>query len=394
MRGVLHSLNPMSRAQTDSDLTRPITDDELRADEFWSLRDISFELNRGECLGLIGHNGAGKSTLLKILNGLIRPDRGRITMRGRVAALIELNAGFNNLLTGRENIYNQAALLGFTNAELRKNFDSIVEFAEIGDFLDTPVQNYSSGMKVRLGFAISSQLVPDILIIDEVLAVGDTSFKFKCLNRMADIMKDAAVVFVSHSMQQIARAATQAMVLSNGRLVFNGKSVAEATKAYYDSQARVESKISGNGNAFISDGSILAGNDQREKLGSQIYYRNGDDVSLDLVIQLRKPLKSLLIQGLLWTEDLAPAVELVAVNSKGVIIDVDEGVLTLGVTLKIPPLNLNGGKYSISLSCVSPDHREVYFRHDAICTLSVTNPTVSHAALLHECKWFVRQFSC
>ena len=175
VQGVLHSLNPFSAGQQEQDLIRPVLDQELRRDEFWSLRDVSFEVRRGECLGLIGHNGAGKSTLLKILNGLIRPDRGRVTMRGRVGAMIELGAGFNPLLTGRENIYNQAALLGFTAAEVTTKFSDIVDFSEIEHAIDMPLQNYSSGMKIRLGFSVFAQLEPDILLIDEVLAVGTTA---------------------------------------------------------------------------------------------------------------------------------------------------------------------------------------------------------------------------
>src|SRR5210317_2241023 len=137
----------------------------LRPGEFWSVKDISFELKRGECLGLIGANGAGKSTLLKMLNGLIKPDQGRISMRGRVGALIELGAGFNPILTGRENIYVNGAVLGFTKEEISRKFDEIVEFAELDEFINTPVQNYSSGMKVRFGFAVAAQMEPDILLI-------------------------------------------------------------------------------------------------------------------------------------------------------------------------------------------------------------------------------------
>ena len=157
--------------------------DTLRKDEFWALKDINFELRRGECLGLIGHNGAGKSTLLKILNGLINPDHGKVTLRGRVGALIELGAGFNPVLSGRENIYNNGAVLGFTKAEIDNKVEAIIDFAEIREFIDMPVQNYSSGMKVRLGFAVAAQMEPDVLIIDEVLAVGDVAFKMKCYKR-------------------------------------------------------------------------------------------------------------------------------------------------------------------------------------------------------------------
>ena len=154
---------------------------ELRPDEFWAVQNVSFELNRGDCLGLIGRNGAGKSTLLKMLNGLLKPDTGRIEMHGRIGALIELGTGFNPILSGRENIYINGSLLGFTKAEIDQKFDAIVDFAEIGEFIDMPVQNYSSGMKVRLGFSVAAQMEPDVLLVDEVLAVGDMNFKLKCI---------------------------------------------------------------------------------------------------------------------------------------------------------------------------------------------------------------------
>lgn len=160
---------------------------DLRPKEFWAVKDINFTLRRGECIGLIGHNGAGKSTLLKILNGLYAPDKGQIVMKGKIGALIELGAGFNPILTGRENIYNNASLLGFTRKDVEEKLESIVEFSEIGEFIDMPIQNYSSGMKVRLGFAIASHLEPDILIIDEVLAVGDLGFVLKCFKKIDEL---------------------------------------------------------------------------------------------------------------------------------------------------------------------------------------------------------------
>jgi lipopolysaccharide transport system ATP-binding protein len=148
------------------------------------VNDVSFELKRGQCLGLIGRNGAGKSTLLKMLNGLIKPDKGRIEMRGRVAALIELGAGFNPILTGRENIYNNAAILGFKKKETDHLLGDIIAFSEMEEFIDTPVQYYSSGMKVRLSFAVAAFLKPDVLILDKVLAVGDAGFRIKSFNKM------------------------------------------------------------------------------------------------------------------------------------------------------------------------------------------------------------------
>ena len=197
------------------------------------MKDISFELRRGECLGLIGHNGAGKSTLLKILNGLINPDAGKVTIKGRVGALIELGAGFNPILSGRENIYNNGAILGFTRKEIDSKVEEIIDFAEIREFIDMPVQNYSSGMKVRLGFAVAAQMEPDVLIIDEVLAVGDLGFVLKCFKQIDTILPKTAIVFVSHSMPMVSRICNQIILMDKGKAIFQGDEVGKAIDKYY-----------------------------------------------------------------------------------------------------------------------------------------------------------------
>jgi lipopolysaccharide transport system ATP-binding protein len=200
-------------------------DGQLRQDEFWASKDISFELKRGECIGLIGHNGAGKTTLLRILNGLIKPDSGRVEMRGRVGALIALGAGFNPILTGRENIYINASVLGLSNREIGAKIDEIIDFADIGEFIDSPVQSYSSGMAVRLGFAIAAKTDPDILLLDEVLAVGDIAFQAKCFNTLAEFReKGTAFILVSHNMHQISRYADQVLYLKRGKISYIGAS--------------------------------------------------------------------------------------------------------------------------------------------------------------------------
>lgn len=194
----------------------------LRPGEFWAVRDVSFELRRGECLGLIGHNGAGKTTLLRMLNGLISPDGGSITMRGRVGALIALGAGFNPVLTGRENVYVNASILGLSARETDERIEEIIDFAGIGEFIDAPVQSYSSGMQVRLGFAVATALEPDVLILDEILAVGDASFRHRCYQRINRIMKNCAVILVSHSMEQIAAVARSVGFMDHGKFtLFN-----------------------------------------------------------------------------------------------------------------------------------------------------------------------------
>ncbi len=221
-----------------SDFSRAAArDEDLRPGEFYAVRDVSFELRRGECLGLIGHNGAGKTTLLKMLNGLIKPDAGRITMRGRVGALIALGAGFNPILTGRENIYINGSVLGLTKKEIDVKIDEIIDFAEIGEFIDTPVQNYSSGMQVRLGFAVATALDPDVLILDEVLAVGDAKFRNKCYNKIGKMHKNAATIFVSHSMDQVAQVCDRVLVMDHGRQIYSGD-LSEGV-AIYESLNRV-----------------------------------------------------------------------------------------------------------------------------------------------------------
>jgi ABC-type polysaccharide/polyol phosphate transport system ATPase subunit len=192
-------------------------------EEFWALKDISFEVSRGEVLGIIGKNGAGKSTILKILSRITDPTKGRITLRGRVASLLEVGTGFHPELTGRENIYLNGAILGMTRAEIRGKFDEIVAFAEVEKFLDTPVKHYSSGMYVRLAFAVAAHLEPEILIIDEVLAVGDAEFQKKCLGKMGEVShrEGRTVLFVSHNMAAIAELSSRAIFLESGSLVID-----------------------------------------------------------------------------------------------------------------------------------------------------------------------------
>jgi lipopolysaccharide transport system ATP-binding protein len=189
------------------------------AEEFWALRDISFELGRGEVLGVVGRNGAGKSTLLKLLSQITEPTDGEIRIRGRVASLLEVGTGFHPELTGRENVFLNGAVLGMTRREIRARFDQIVAFAEVEKFLDTPVKRYSSGMYVRLAFAVAAHLDPEILIVDEVLAVGDMQFQKKCMGKMEDVGKQGrTVLFVSHNMNVIESLCSRAILLDHGRL--------------------------------------------------------------------------------------------------------------------------------------------------------------------------------
>jgi lipopolysaccharide transport system ATP-binding protein len=206
--------------------------------ELWALRDVSFSLEEGETLGIVGNNGAGKSTLLKILSRITKPTGGTAELHGRVGSLLEVGTGFHNELTGRENIFLNGAILGMSRSEIEKQFDEIVAFSEIEKFLDTPVKHYSSGMYMRLAFSVAAHLDPEILIVDEVLAVGDTAFQKKCLNKMKDISKTGrTIIFVSHDLQAVSRLCSRLLWLKNGAVVRDGEAN-EIIGAYLHEQSQ------------------------------------------------------------------------------------------------------------------------------------------------------------
>jgi lipopolysaccharide transport system ATP-binding protein len=217
--------------------------------DFWALRDVSFDVKRGEVLGVIGHNGAGKSTLLKILSRITKPTLGEVRLKGRVGSLLEVGTGFHPELTGRENIFLNGAILGMRRHEIQRKFDQIVDFAEIEPFLDTPVKRYSSGMYVRLAFAVAAHLEPEILIVDEVLAVGDLSFQRKCMGRMREVGRSGStILFVSHNMPAIEALCTRALLLDHGKVAMDG-GVHELVQEYH----RRVLATHGDGGSTLSD---------------------------------------------------------------------------------------------------------------------------------------------
>ncbi|MBD2625501.1 ABC transporter ATP-binding protein [Trichormus variabilis] len=228
-------------------------------EEFWALNDVGFEVNQGDRVGIIGRNGAGKSTLLKILSRITEPTQGSIKIKGRVASLLEVGTGFHGELTGRENIFLNGAILGMSKVEITRKFDEIVDFAEVEKFLDTPVKRYSSGMYVRLAFAVAAHLEPEILIIDEVLAVGDSAFQQKCLGKMEEVgQQGRTVLFVSHNMATVKQLCTRALLLFQGTLVFQGNPtetisqyMQKITQEKSESDAKTYRHIKGDARAEI-----------------------------------------------------------------------------------------------------------------------------------------------
>jgi lipopolysaccharide transport system ATP-binding protein len=228
------------------------------AQELWALKDVSFEIKKGEAVGIIGRNGAGKSTLLKVLSRITEPTEGRVELNGRVASLLEVGTGFHNELTGRENIFLNGAILGMSRSEIRTKFDEIVDFSGVEKFLDTPVKKYSSGMYVRLAFAVAAHLDPEILVVDEVLAVGDAEFQKKCLGKMDEVSKKEGrtVLFVSHQMGMIAKLCNESLLLNNGKIVMKGET-ANVINGYLKGYDSAESYIADpdkvkNKSAYIS----------------------------------------------------------------------------------------------------------------------------------------------
>ena len=329
----------------------------LRDEEFWAVKDISFSLKRGECLGLIGRNGAGKSTLLKMLNGLIIPDEGSITMRGKIGALIELGAGFNPLLTGRENIYINGQLLGFTKAEIDNKLDDILGFAEIGKFIDSPVQNYSSGMKVRLGFGIAAQMEPDILIIDEVLAVGDLGFVLKCFNTIDNLLQNTAVVFVSHSMPQVSRICTSILLMEKGKVKYYDTDVSRGIDEYYadfsSNKQSCQVVFSRNDDAEFISMKLDAASGALKDDGKAVFGLNRlDDLHIITTIKVREAFPNPALSLTFHDKEQRPIA--VCINQEGLgkqnVVKTENGFNYFEAKLVVPRINLSKGLYSISLS--------------------------------------------
>lgn len=340
----------------------------LRRDEFWAVKDINFELRRGECLGLIGHNGAGKSTLLKILNGLINPDEGKVIIKGRVGALIELGAGFNPILTGRENIYNNGAVLGFTKKEIDSKVEEIIDFAEIRDFIDMPVQNYSSGMKVRLGFAVAAQMKPDVLIIDEVLAVGDLGFVLKCFKTIDTILPNTAIIFVSHTMPMISRICNQIILMEHGNAEFQGNDVGKAIDLYYSRFAQNESNI------VFDDGSLSL---EKIEICDAVYEKNipqlkwGDDLQLYFKLEAKLPVNSLDF-SIIVNDKEQRSVGVLQRNEES--LNQDPQNKTIEFKIIHEDLQFSKGLYSLSLAVRDKETKVPVLRINDLLTFQVLHP--------------------
>jgi homopolymeric O-antigen transport system ATP-binding protein len=352
----------------------------LRPDEFWAAKDISFELKRGECMGLIGHNGAGKTTLLRMLNGLIRPDQGRIEMRGKVGALIALGAGFNPILTGRENIYVNAAVLGKNKQYVDSRIDEIIDFAEIREFINAPVQTYSSGMNVRLGFAVAAILIePDILFLDEVLAVGDIGFAIKCLNAVRRIANKAAVIFVSHNMQQISWFSTRVMVMDHGMTIVDSPNPSEGIDQYYG-LVKHKQQISGTGEAEIFSVELIVNQEYVESVEPTIPH--GAEIGFRIKLHINSNKSGAIMQIYIMDEAMNPIVCMPVNNTEGKLNMFPSGVLE--VQMSMGTVELASGRYSITISVIDSETREALSRVQGLSPFRVISDKVHWGKLVRH----------
>ncbi len=322
-------------------------------EDFWALKDVSFEIKQGDVVGIIGRNGSGKSTLLKLLSRITSPTTGRITLRGRVASLLEVGTGFHPELTGRENIFLNGAILGMTRAEIRSKFDEIVAFAEVEKFLDTPVKRYSSGMYVRLAFAVAAHLEPEILIVDEVLAVGDVAFQKKCLGKMQDVATGGrTVLFVSHQMVTMQNLCQTAILLVQGRVAQVGP-VAEVVRHYLTEAAQLSEVTLDHRTDRQGTGAVrfagIAYKDSNDQPVRSLTCGAPATIELTLHTRATRPLRNVRV-ALGIDNDAAQRVLVLSSHLAGQdFAEVPSGIVRVHV--RIPSLSLTPGSYGFTLYC-------------------------------------------
>ena len=333
---------------------------ENRRETFWALKDISFEVKHGEVLGIIGRNGAGKSTLLKILSRITKPTSGRADIYGRVGSLLEVGTGFHPELTGRENVYLNGAVLGMTRRDIQKHFDEIVAFAEVEQFLDTPVKRYSSGMYMRLAFAVAAHLEPEVLVVDEVLAVGDAEFQKKCLGKMGDVAKSGrTVLFVSHNMGAMQQLCNRGIVLEHGKIAFEGeadRAIQHYTKANSDHYNKTElsDRLDRRGDGNLRFTSVEICDSKGNSIQSIL---SGDDIRIRVHYRCNQPSLKANV-NLAFNVYNAFGVLLTNLNTR----DVDKMELPIDTEgyfeCSWPHFNLRTGIYNCALFCEVNGHIE------------------------------------
>ncbi len=337
----------------------------LRKSEFWALNDININLSRGQILGVVGPNGSGKTTLLRILAGIYPPDIGSISIHGRTAALIALGAGFHPQLTGLENIYLKGTMIGMSKIEIAKKLDEIIEFSELGNFINTPVSNYSSGMRVRLGFSIATASNPDLLLLDEVLAVGDRQFKAKCFEKIDSITENAGAIFVTHNMNFVSRICTDIIVMEKGGIIFRGNNVSEGINHYNSIFQLNESSIVGKSSIKLKDFKFSGGVKTLDQDEQDHQFTYGDDINISISMALNanehEYKDSFTIRIVIVNSNFLPIIETI---SKPLNFSDSEKTILLNINFATP--ELSPGRYSVSVEILDSVTEKFIVRYNAI----------------------------
>lgn len=339
----------------------------LRTGEFWALQDINLKLHRGEAVGLIGPNGAGKTTFLRMINGLIRPDCGSLRVRGRIGAMIALGTGFNPLLSGRDNIYLSASIQGLSPRDTRARLAEIIDFAELGDFIDSPVRSYSSGMVVRLGFSVAAHLYPDILLIDEVLAVGDVRFRMRCFQHLQKLLNDGtSMIFVTHNLLDLYRVATRGVTFNKGRIVCNA-TVSEAARTY--DRLMLEKRLTGPNDspAAISAVSIKDGS------GATDCFSTGSEITVNVQIDAREMVSHARVI-IAFEAAVLGEVASTSNGQTGTTVCLRPG--SNEVRLKVHNFPFLEGSYQVSVSLYGPAVEDFFDRWIGAVGFSVAGPAI------------------
>lgn len=361
---IYNSLRDLIPAMTGRFLKR-FGSQKLEREEFWALKDVSFEVARGEAVGIIGSNGAGKSTMLKLLSGIMKPTSGTLTVNGKLSALIEVGAGFHQDLTGRENIYLNGVILGMSRNDIKLKFDQIVEFSGLADFIDTPVKRYSSGMFARLGFSVAAHVDPDILLVDEVLSVGDYVFQKKCVARMNEIMREGTtVIFVSHNLRAITDLCHRCVLLDHGTVLSVGPTN-EIVRSYM-------TVVSGDRKNGADSTATITSVSLRNAEGPAVTFQAGERAWVDIVVTATRP-----------AEKMAVVLELKDDSYYGVFNTSTERLGLAPVSLKAGDtyrctfelqLHLSAGAFHFDVTLYRYDHQKTYDTWSAAATIFIKSP--------------------
>jgi lipopolysaccharide transport system ATP-binding protein len=359
---------------------------ELRPSEFWAVNHVDLEVKRGQVLGIIGHNGCGKTTLLRLIAGIYPPDDGLVWVRGKVAALISLGVGFHPYLTGRENIFLNGTLLGIERAEIEEKLDEIIAFSELEEFINSPVATYSSGMRVRLGFSIAIAIEPDILLLDEILAVGDRTFKAKSYKMIAELSERTASILITHNMQMVSRICSNIIVMERGRFVFKSDNVGEGIEYYQQSQAISEQGVSGKGLIELKEFLISADSNHYSEW---VQLHTTDVLRVKFKASMADLTPEVVSRILIYDSDFNIVGE---TFSSGEMFS-DRQRSDYEVDVLLPSISLRAGSYTLSLEFIDLKLNQAVKKFHAIGSFQIIDDTIAQlstiprAAFYYDADW-------